>query len=113
MRDLASLALDTATQRGASYADVRIVRRADESISVKSGRVEGVSVGESEGVGVRVLVDGAWGFASSNELNTTEADRVASEAVRIARASGLALRERVELDSRPAAVGRYETPLEE
>jgi TldD protein len=113
MRDLAQLALDTATQGGAGYADVRVVRRAEESIVVKSGRVEGVSFGESEGFGVRVLVDGAWGFASSNELNPTEANRVAGDAVRIARASATALREPVRLDDRRPARGRYETPLAE
>ncbi|CAN5579139.1 TldD/PmbA family protein [soil metagenome] len=113
MRDLAQLALDTATQRGASYADVRVVRRADESISVKSGRVEGVAFGETEGFGVRVLVDGAWGFASSNMLNNGEAAEVAAQAVRIARASGRALRQPVELDSRPPAQGSYETPQAE
>ena len=109
MRDLAQLALDTATSRGASYADVRVVRRADESISVKSGRVEGVAFGETEGFGVRVLVDGAWGFASSNILNNSAAGEVADQAVRIARASARAMREPVELDDRPPAQGRYET----
>ena len=58
--------LDTAAQLGASYADVRVVRRRDESITVKSGRVEGVAMGETDGFGVRVLVDGAWGFAASD-----------------------------------------------
>lgn len=106
-------ALDTADQQGATYADVRIVRRADERISVKSGTVEGVSVGEDEGFGVRVLVDGAWGFASADALTSASADEVAAEAVRIARASATALRERVQLDDRPPAVGRYETPVEE
>jgi TldD protein len=113
MSDLAQRALDTAVQRGADYADVRVVRRADESINVKSGRVEGVSFGESEGFGVRVLVAGAWGFSSSNVLTAAEADRVAADAVRIARASGLALRLRVELDQRPAVRGRFETTLAE
>ena len=64
MRDLTDRALDTATALGASYADVRVVRRLEESIAIKTGRVEGVASGESEGFGVRVLVDGAWGFAS-------------------------------------------------
>ncbi|CAN5293246.1 TldD/PmbA family protein [soil metagenome] len=113
MKDLASRALDTATQRGAGYADIRLVRRADESITVKGGQVEAVAVGESEGFGVRVLVDGAWGFSSSNILNTAEAERVAADAVRIARASGLGIRERVTLADRPVARGRYETPTEE
>jgi TldD protein len=113
MKDLASLALDTATQRGASYADIRVVRRADESITIKSGRVEGVAFGESEGFGVRVLIDGAWGFSSSNILTTAEAQRVAADAVQIARASARAVRDRVTLADRPPARGRYETPIEE
>ncbi|HSL34408.1 MAG TPA: TldD/PmbA family protein [Candidatus Limnocylindrales bacterium] len=113
MRDLTDRALDTAVQLGATYADVRVVRRLEESIAIKSGRVEGVASGESEGFGLRVLVDGAWGFASSSALTVLEADRVAGEAVRIARASATALRDRVRLDDRPPAHGTYETPIEE
>ena len=113
MRDLTDRALDTATSLGASYADVRVVRRLDEQVRVKSGRVEAVASGETEGFGVRVLVDGAWGFASSHRLGADEADRVAGEAVRIARASATTLRDPVVLDDRPATTGRYETPVEE
>ncbi len=113
MRDLTDRALGTASVRGAGYADIRIVRRLDESIAIKTGRVEGVASGESEGFGVRVLVDGAWGFASSSRLEPAEIDRVAGDAVRIARASATALRRRVELDDRPPARGSYETPVDE
>lgn len=113
MRDLTARAIDTATALGAAYADIRIVHRRDESISVKSGRLEGVADNESEGFGVRVLVDGAWGFASSHRLELAEADAVAGAAVRIARASATALRHRVALDDRPPAHGRYETPVAE
>ena len=113
MRDLSDRSLDTAVQLGASYADVRVVHRREESIDVKSGRVEGVASGESDGFGVRVLVDGGWGFASSSILTTAEADRVAAEAIRIGRASATALRDRVTLDDRPAAHGTYETPIVE
>ena len=112
MQDVSQRALDTAVQRGAAYADVRIVRRADETISVKSGRLEAVAFGETEGFGVRVLVDGAWGFAASSTLGTGEADRVAAQAVRIARASATALRRPVVLDDRPPARGSYRTPYE-
>src|SRR6476620_1158939 len=107
MRDLTLRALDTASARGAGYADIRVIRRLEESISIKSSRVEGVASGESEGFGVRVLVDGAWGFAASHVLTAPEADRVAGEAVRIARASATALRAQTELDDRPPASGRY------
>ena len=113
MRDLTERALDTAASLGARYADVRIVRRHEESIAIKTGRVEGVASNETEGFGIRVLVDGAWGFASSHILTGTEADRVAGEAVRIARASATALREPAVLDDRPPAYGRYETLVDE
>ena len=113
MRDLTSRALDTATALGASYADVRVIRRIEESINIKSTRVEGVQSGETEGFGVRVLVDGAWGFAASHHLSTAEADRTAAEAVRIAKASATALRTPVRLDDRPPAHGSFETPVDE
>jgi TldD protein len=113
MRSLTDRALSTATVQGATYADIRVVRRLEESIAVKTGRVEGVASGESEGFGIRVLVDGAWGFASSYRLETAEVDRVAAEAVRIARASATALRNRVQLDGRPPAHGKFETPVAE
>ncbi|HEY8239016.1 MAG TPA: TldD/PmbA family protein [Candidatus Limnocylindrales bacterium] len=113
MKDLTDRALDTAAQLGATYADVRVVRRRDESISVKSGRVEGVALGETDGFGVRVVVDGAWGFAASDTLDLAEADRVGALAVRIAKASSTALRRPVELDGRPPATGTFETPVGE
>ncbi len=113
MKELAGRALQTATLRGAGYADVRVVRRLHERINVKSGRVTGVSLHEDEGFGVRVLVDGAWGFSSSDRCTSREADRVAAQAVRIARASALVARERVVLDDRPPARGSYATPLRE
>ncbi|MEX1294771.1 MAG: TldD/PmbA family protein [Candidatus Limnocylindrales bacterium] len=110
---VARRALDTATRLGAVYADVRVVKRRDRSIDVKSARVEGVRLSETEGFGVRVLVDGAWGFASSGHMNGPEADRIAALAVRIARASARHSRGAVQLDARPPAVGRYETPVDE
>ena len=113
MRDLTDRALDTASSLGAGYAESRVVRRLEESIAIKTGRVEGVASGESEGFGVRVLVGGAWGFASSHVLTLEEADRVAADAVRIARASATALREPTILDDRAPAHGTYETPLQE
>src|SRR5262245_21459802 len=113
MRDLTDRALDTAAQLGATYADVRVIRRRDESISVKSGRVEGVALGETDGFGVRVLVDGAWGFAASDTLELEEADRVGALAVRVAKASATALRRPVEHDRRAPATGTFETPYQD
>ncbi|CAN5644227.1 TldD/PmbA family protein [soil metagenome] len=113
MRDVARRALDTAAQQGVTYADVRIVRRRTRSIKVKSGRVVGVGLTETEGLGVRVLVDGAWGFASSGRSDGPEGDRVAALATRIAQASARVSRDAVELDDRPVTSGSYATPLAE
>src|SRR3990172_12548324 len=87
MRDLALRALDTARSKGADYADVRIVRQQAESVTVRLQNVEGLTYDESYGFGVRVIVGGYWGFASSHKMTMDEADRVAAQAVRIARAS--------------------------
>ena len=113
MDDIARRALDTAAQQGASFAEVRVVRRREQSASVKGGRVDAVSLGETEGLGLRVLVDGAWGFASSGRMDGRTADEVASLAVRIARASARHLRQPVVLADRPVAVGRYESAVAE
>ena len=79
--------LERAKQRGASYADVRLVRRDGEHELVRTGKVERLSRNSSYGFGVRVIVDGAWGFSSSPIVTVEDGLRVAEEAVRIARAS--------------------------
>ncbi|HOJ23090.1 MAG TPA: DNA gyrase modulator, partial [Armatimonadota bacterium] len=108
MEDLTQRALDRARQAGASYADVRVVRRTTEEILVKNGHVEAVEAGESTGFGVRVVVDGAWGFASSRQVDADEMERVAELATRIARASALVQREEVDLAPVEPARGRFE-----
>ena len=112
MRDVALRAIDTARTRGASYADVRVVHHRSESVTVRNRNVEGLVVDESLGFGVRVVVDGYWGFAASNVLSTREADRVAAEAVKIARASAQVSGRRAEIGPAVRNVGRYVTPIQ-
>ena len=97
MRYVANRALNIAQQLGASYVDVRVMERTTEGIEVKNGRVEGVASGTSKGFNVRVIVNGAWGFASSARIDEVEAERVARYAVQIARASALVAGEPVQL----------------
>ncbi len=112
MRDLARRALDTAHRRGAGYADVRVVRQQAESVTVRLQNVEALTFDESLGFGVRVLVDGYWGFASSHRMTMEEADRVAAEAVRIARASATVRGRPADLGPPASIVDRYETPVQ-
>ena len=90
MNELIDRALDAAQAAGAQYADIRITERETESLTVKNGALEAASSNLTTGFGVRVLVDGAWGFAGSAVMTNPEVERVTREAVEIARASGLA-----------------------
>ena len=110
MNDLIDRALDAADRLGAGYADGRVAQRVTEQLTVKNGQLEGATSSQSAGFGIRVLVDGAWGFSASSLLEPAEADRIAREAVEIARASGAAQKEPVELDDTPAATDTYRTP---
>jgi TldD protein len=107
-----SRALNLAQVQGASYADVRVVHNRTESLAVKNGVVEALNFSESIGFGVRALVDGAWGFASSRELSGEEIDRVTALAVEIARASARVSGEKVDLGPPVTSQGAYQTPIE-
>jgi TldD protein len=113
MNELIDLALDAAQRAGAGYADIRITERETESLTVKNGALEAADSNLSIGFGVRVLVDGAWGFAGSAVMTRPEVERVTREAIDIARASSLASGPAVELDDTPPQVDRYQTPLQE
>ena len=113
MNELIDLALDAADRAGASYADVRISERETESLTVKNGALQAADSTRSAGFGVRVLMDGAWGFAASSLLEPDEVTRVTREALAVARASGLARRDPVALDDTPPLTASYRTPVEE
>ncbi len=113
MDDLVSRALDLAEVRGAGYADIRIVRTSQERISLRNGVVDTLSVDESLGFGVRVLVNGCWGFASSHDLTGKEIDRITALAVDIAKASGTLSKGAVDLGPAVTSRGTYTTPIEE
>ncbi|PAW67263.1 MAG: TldD protein [Opitutia bacterium Tous-C1TDCM] len=81
---LADAALNAATKRGATYADVRIGRYLRQSISTRETKVDGVTSDESYGAGVRVIADGAWGFMATDRLSEESVARAAAEAVAIA-----------------------------
>jgi TldD protein len=96
-QELASRALDAARTAGATYADVRINRNRTQAVSTREQRITGFQDGETFGFGVRVLANGAWGFAASRELNLQEVERVAREAVAQAKANAVTRRTPVEL----------------
>lgn len=85
--DVLDRALNTAVRRGASYADARLNMYREEVLAIKNGAVEGLTQTETQGLGVRVLADGAWGFAATHVLTKAAIDQTAALAVQIARAA--------------------------
>jgi TldD protein len=114
VRTLCATAVEAALAAGATYADARAVRRRAQHVATKNGRVETLNDAESEGIGVRVLVDGAWGFASDRRLEDAGATEAARRACAFARAagarSGRGARPLVPLEPRQ---GTYRTPFEQ
>ncbi|MDP2182228.1 MAG: TldD/PmbA family protein [Actinomycetota bacterium] len=103
MKDVVSAALDAAQIAGATYADVRVVDTTHEEITVANGRVEGIESATSFGIGIRVICDGAWGFAAMSRIDGEDVAETARHAVAIARASTLAPAASVRLSDAPVA----------
>lgn len=110
MRDLCAAAVDAATSAGAEYADARAVLKRDQLVATKNGRVDRMADAESEGIGVRVLVNGAWGFACDRRLDADGARDAALRACTFARAAaGKHSRALAPVEARS---GRHESPVE-
>ena len=112
-RELAFRALDTARSAGADYADVRVNTVRRQFVAAREDRVTAIDDAESRGLGVRVLVQGTWGFAASATLTPEEADRTARAAVLQARANRAAQLRPVELAPAPVhAEVEWRSPIE-
>lgn len=113
MKELTRLALEKARKLGATYADIRVVDSRHESVRTKNGNVDSMNSSRTRGFGVRVLYDGAWGFSSSARVRPEEIERVAEEAVAIARASATVKRGRdIVLAPQEPVVARWESRQE-
>jgi TldD protein len=85
MRQLLENLMDSALAR-ADYADARHVHTQAESIDTRNGTVQAAARGDDEGIGVRVRVGGAWGFAATRETDREAAESALQRALAIARA---------------------------
>ncbi len=91
------------------YADIRHLRSSTEDIKVKNGNVEALSRNDDQGFGIRVIADGAWGFAASSLANLDEMKRVAQTAIEIAKASALTKKESVKLTDTKICQDEYQS----
>ena len=84
---IADAALDAATGSGASYCDVRIGRYLQQFVITREDKVQNVVNTESTGIGIRVIANGAWGFAATSDLSTAGVAAAARQATTIAKAN--------------------------
>ena len=112
MQVLLDRALNLAHTRGSQYADARVIEKETETLVVQNGEMRTLESAKNLGVGVRVLVDGAWGFASSRDLSLSEIDHLTDRAFEIAKASALVRGDKVDLGPAVTSEGTYRTPVE-
>lgn len=98
---LASLALDLSQSLGASVAQVRIAQHDNRGIALRDGQVENVASDSSIALSVRVVHNGAWGFAATTDLTEKGALATATKALEIAKISAAVSTDRVELADEP------------
>jgi len=109
---LADAALATARRAGATYADIRINRYRFESVATRERQVLNVSRNQNFGFGVRVLVRGTWGFASSRVLTEDEVRRVTGQAIEIAQANAAFQRRPVQLAPAARVAGEWKSSFQ-
>jgi TldD protein len=98
LKDIFTKLTDVATQKfGAEYAEVRAQKLSKTLLTLKEGRVEAAKQGIESGVALRVLVNGAWGFASVGSLDIEILTTAVSDSCRMAKAAGLRLKTPIKL----------------
>ncbi len=112
MKEIAGWALETARLRGATYSDVRICDDRQRVLLTKNGKVGHASDSDSLGLGVRVLADGSWGFAATQDLSRDGVAAAAALAVEIARASACVKEYEVRLAAEAPVTDTWSSPCE-
>ncbi len=96
-KQMADVALNAAKSKGATYTDVRIGRYLNQYVITRENKVENIVNTESYGMGIRVIANGSWGFAATDNLQTDNIAKTAQLAVDIAKENSRLLTEPVQL----------------
>lgn len=112
-RNLADAALSAARKAGASYADLRVGRYQHQSLNAREDRVESVSESTDSGLGVRVLWEGTWGFASISDIGEEQVRNATKRALEIARANSKIRKQGIELEKLPAYDDDWTMPMKQ
>ncbi len=110
--DLWALAIDSIRAAGCEYGDIRLCSYRHQNFTARDRSLSYLADNVSSGFGVRVLLNGAWGFAASHRQTAEEILRIVALAVDIAKASHLTQLNPVRLAPVPIKRDRYITPIE-
>jgi TldD protein len=110
MKEIAAWALETARLRGASLAEARIVDERNRSLATKNGKIGSASDAESLGIGIRVIANGAFGFAATDNLSRASVETCAARAVEIAKASATVKSQELRMVGEPPAKADWVSP---
>ncbi|MGV8979626.1 TldD/PmbA family protein [Clostridium sp.] len=102
--------LDMLKEKGIDYADIRMVDRTCENISTEDLKLANISNSRSKGVGIRVILDGSLGFASTQ--NSDELETTALYALDLAKASRTLQKEKIKMSPKDVVVDTYITPID-
>ncbi len=94
-----------------TYGDVKWLNRTFQSLIVKNDQLEQNSFGSNKGIGVKILVDGAYGFAATNILSKDSLSNTVKRAFRIAKASSLSVKNPIHLAKEATYVDKVSTPI--
>ncbi len=111
-QELATLAVDLIRQSGCEYGDIRICHYRQQNLAARDRSLNRLSDNVSFGFGVRVLLDGAWGFVASHRITPEEITRIVNLAVDTAKGSRLTQQEPVKLVPVAAYQEKYITPIQ-
>lgn len=106
----ADAALTAAGDLGATWIDVRVADMTDRRVQLRDGAVESAMVDTDLGLGVRVIADGAWGFAATGTVTPAAAAEAARRAVALARATAALVTIPVEIAPEPTYTGTWVAP---
>ncbi|NPA76083.1 MAG: TldD/PmbA family protein [Euryarchaeota archaeon] len=108
MEELIELVMDKALEAGAEHCEARYQKTTGTGIPFKNGMTEGVQIANDEGMGIRVLVDGAMGFASTNTLTKESITNALTEALKLAKMSAKVRKNKIRFSEERFQRARYE-----
>ncbi len=111
MEDLACYAVESASAKGVEYAEARLHVDSGSAVTLNNGVAEPVQLGRAKGIAVRILVDGAMGFASTNDLSRESLSEAVDVAYRTAKASKKLVAKPIRLSKEKAEQARWESKV--